>query len=238
MSEDDGLLLVAAEFWIATGAIIIVAGSALQFEMGALSSIQPLATVTGLVVSVWIAASAPGRTRRAGERVMAIAAARASFDAISLVAERLQPRLDPEVQQAEGRTLRGTRSKTTVAALSEIKLSDIPAELIPHFNRIRSGLAALTESMDKDPWPALNRPLSELQLRRFKRYGASFEWVIESYDTIRQTLALKYDEELEPWTWRVPTEAELRARDGHRFPGEKPAAIPKSRLKKPNSRSS
>ncbi len=237
MSEDDGVLLAAAEFWIAVVAIIGTVSRALQLDLEAFKDLQPAATVTGLVITVWIAASAPGRTRRAGERVMAIAAARASLDAIGLVAERMRPRLDPELQQAEGRTLRGTRSKTTVAALSEIKLSDIPAELIPHFNRIRSGLAALTESMDIDAWPSPRRPLSELQLRRFRRYGASFEWVIESYEVIRQTLALKYGEELEPWTWRMPTEAELRARDEHRFPGVKPAPISKPRPKKPNGRS-
>jgi hypothetical protein len=194
-----------------------------------LKLLQPLGTFSAVVISVWIAASQPRRARQAAERAVAIAAAKASHDGLELVAERMRPRLDPSVQQAEGRTLRGWRSRATVEALKEIGLSDLPPELIPHFNRVRSGLSALTEAMDVDGWPAVREPLSRLQLRRFERYAASFTWAADGYEAMRTYIERCYEVELEAYGWRVPTQAELRARDEVRFPGIAPRRLGKLR---------
>lgn len=155
----------------------------------ALKFLQPIITAVGIISSVLIAIFLPRHQKKSDRLVYANIASKVLEEAFSRICDRLEIRFDTAAYVQTGRKMRQYRSDGAIAALIDLKVEDLPVELIPSFSSIRSSLRALNEGMNQEKeWP----PKSD----DIERYRVVFDDACKEVATFNATCKLIKSEQV------------------------------------------
>ncbi|HEX8624890.1 MAG TPA: hypothetical protein VF782_07405 [Allosphingosinicella sp.] len=129
--------------------------------------VQSAITALGIVVSVGVAVSIPRRHKRQDGLTYARAASAVLEQMVERIWDRLDIRFDPPSYEVKGRWLRQHRADAALATLADLKVAEMPVELVPSFSAARSSLGALNAVMNAEK--AEDWPPAETELKRYRR---------------------------------------------------------------------
>jgi hypothetical protein len=140
--------------------------------------VQPIVTAIGIGVSVAIAMSIPRRHKRQDRVAYARAASVILEETLDRIWDRLEIRFDLPSYARTGRRMRQHRSDGALATLLDLKVGEMPVELVPSFSKARSSLRALNEGMNGETqWPPEPR-----DIERYRVVAAATIEAIEEFN--------------------------------------------------------
>lgn len=139
--------------------------------------LQPVVTILGTLVTLWIALSQHDRQKRVERKQFANAMSHVLEEALLRISDRLAIRFDPVLwSPTSGRQMRQSRANASINALADLKADALPFVLIPSFAVARGSLSALNEAMNAEKnWP----PAAD-ELDRYRTVlGAALEALLQ-----------------------------------------------------------